>query len=203
MREANRIHRWGQIKPTLYVVAGPNGCGKSSFTQSRLRHLQVVDPDAIARRIDPKGPRSAAVAAGREAIRVQRAAVVARDTFAVETTLSGVGVFHLMAQAKTEGYKLELHFVCVNSVDEALNRIASRVAKGGHDVPEEDVRRRFGRALANLAPAIALSDESRLYDNSDLDEPYRIVAVLTDTERWFATHVPSWVPVHHHNGEHP
>ena len=96
--------------------------------------------------------------------------------------------------AKAEGYRLELYFVCVDSVDKALDRISSRVAKGGHDVVAEDVRRRFVRSQENLAAAIALADESRLYDNTDMDDPYRNVAVLTDAERWFVEHPPAWVP---------
>ena len=117
-----------------------------------------------------------------------------RDTFVVETTLSGRRVLRFMEHAKAEGYRLELHFVCVDSIEKALDRISSRVAEGGHDVGTEDVRRRFVRAQENLSAAIALSDESRLYDNTDMDEPYRIVAVLTDAESWFVEHPPAWLP---------
>lgn len=122
----------------------------------------------------------------------QRAAVAARETFVVETTLSGSGFLRLMAQAKAEGYRLELHFICVDTVYRALDRIASRVEQGGHDVAAEDVRRRFVRSQANLSSAIAQADESRLYDNSNVDEPYRRVAVLTDAEHWFAEDPPRW-----------
>lgn len=123
----------------------------------------------------------------------QRAAIAAGETFVVETTLSGGSALRLMALAKAEGYRLELHFVCVNSADEALDRVASRVAQGGHDVAEEDVRRRFERAQQNLVTAIEVSDESRLYDNASGDEPYRSVAVLTATDCWFAAEPPQWV----------
>lgn len=183
----------GQTKPTLYVVAGPNGCGKSTFTQDQLRGLQVIDPDAMTHRTAPRASLDAAVAAGRKAIQEQRTAIAAGRTFAIETTLSGHRVLRLMSEAKAKGYRLELHFICVDSVDGALDRIASRVAQGGHDVAVEDVRRRFDRAQANLVAAIAASDESRLYDNTNVDEPYRSVAVLTGTERWFAADPPEWV----------
>ena len=182
----------GEIEPTFYVVAGPNGCGKSTFIRNRFRDLRVIDPDAIARRIDPNAPEDAATLAGREAVLERRAAVAAGESFVVETTLSGRSVLRLMTQAKAEGFRVELHFVCVDSADESLDRVASRVAQGGHDVASEDVRRRFVRAQANLADAIAVSDESRLYDNASVDEPYRTVAVLTAADRWFAADLPKW-----------
>ena len=158
-----------------------------------ISRLAVIDPDAIARRIAPDTPTDAAVAAGRAAIHEQRTAIVARESFVIETTLSGSSVLRLMTEVKEEGYRLELYFVCVDSTDEALRRIASRVVRGGHDVPAEDVRRRFVRAQENLGAAIAAADESRLYDNANVDEPFRNVAVLTGTRRLFEAELPRWV----------
>ena len=152
----------------------------------------MIDPDAIARRIDPNAPEDAAILAGREAILERQAAVAASESFVVETTLSGRSVLRLMTQASAGGFRVELHFVCVDSADESLDRVASRVVQVGHDVASEDVRRRFVRAQANLATAIAASDESRLYDNAGVDEPYRTVAVLTAGDRWFAAGLPKW-----------
>lgn len=83
--------------------------------------------------------------------------------------------------------------MCVDLVEEALDRIASRVAQGGHAVAPEDVRRRFVRSQANLSAAIETADESNLYDNANVDEPYRMVAVLTGAERWLAADPPQWM----------
>ena len=80
-----------------------------------------------------------------------------------------------MKKAKAAGYRVELHFISVASVEVALARISSRVDQGGHDVPEADVRRRFHRAEANLPEAIELSDEARRYDNTVIEQPYREV----------------------------
>ena len=80
-------------RPVLHVVAGPNGSGKSTLTAGgALGAGRIIDPDAIARRIDPERPEAAAVAAGREAIRQQSDAIAARESFTVETTLSGVSL---------------------------------------------------------------------------------------------------------------
>lgn len=179
--------------PTLHVVAGPNGSGKSTLTRSaRFGDARVADPDATARRIAPDDPGRAAGAAGRAAIRERRAAIANGETLVVETTLSGHGVLRLMDDARAAGYRVEPHYVSVDSVEHALKRIANRVALGGQDVPEGDVRRRFRRSHTNLPAAIARADESRLYDNDRLDAPYREVAILTRGARWFVEHPPGW-----------
>ena len=182
------------IRPILHVVAGPNGSGKSTLTRSgRFGGARIVDPDAIARRMAPDAPEGAAGAAGREAIRERRGAIADRETLVVETTLSGHGALRLMDNARAAGYRVVLHYVSVDSVEQTLDRISCRVALGGHDVPEDDVRRRFDRSRANLPAAIMRADESRLYDNTNLDDPYREVAVLTRDARTFAENPPSWV----------
>ena len=175
--------------PTLFVVAGPNGCGKSTLTRTKwFAGVEVIDPDAIARSMAPGAPAQAA----REALRQRRTALHAGRTHLVETTLAGSGVLRLMEAAQTAGYRIELHYVCVNSPDQALYRIRNRVALGGHDVPEPDVRRRFARSLAHLPAAIARSAEARLYDNTDSERPHREVAILLGANRWTAERLPGW-----------
>ncbi len=180
--------------PTLHIVAGPNGSGKSTLTRSRrFGGAHVIDPDAIARRIAPGDLESATLSAGREAARERRVMLAGRRTLVVETTLAGKSMLRVMEQARAAGYRVELHYVSVNSVAEALDRIASRVVQGGHDVPELDVRRRFARSLANLPAAIACSDIARLYDNASTEEPHREVAILAPGSRWIAENPPGWV----------
>ena len=180
--------------PTLYIVAGPNGSGKSTLTRSRrFGGVELIDPDAIARRISLVNPEEAVRTARREAVRTRRAAVADGRTVLVETTLAGKTMLLVMDQAHSSGYKIELHYVCVSTVAQALDRIANRVALGGQGVPEEDVRRRFDRSLANLPTAIALSDETWIYDNASPDDPYREVAILTQGSRWIAGDPPAWL----------
>lgn len=175
--------------PTLYIVAGPNGSGKSTLTRTTwFTGVEVVDPDAIAR--DATAGNSGQAA--REALRRRRAALAAGRSLVVETTLSGSGVLRLMDAARGAGYRNALHFVCVDGPDQALDRIRNRVAFGGHDVPESDVRRRFARSLANLPAAIARADQACLYDNSDSDLPHREVAILGADRRWVARDAPEW-----------
>ena len=175
--------------PTLFVVAGPNGCGKSTLTRTAwFGGVEVIDPDAIARNVETGSPGQA----GREALRRRRAAVGAGRPLVVETTLAGHGVLRLMKAARKVGYRIELHYVSVDSPDRALDRIRTRVAQGGHDVPEADARRRFARSLANLPAAIEGSDEARLYDNTDPDQPHREVAIFRGGTWWTAEPLPGW-----------
>ena len=175
--------------PTLVVVAGPNGCGKSTLTRTKWFHgVEVIDPDAIAR----GAVRGTLAEAGREAVRRRRAALEARRTLLVETTLAGNSVLRLMEGARTTGYWIELHYISLDSPAQALDRVRTRVAQGGHNVPEPDVRRRFARSLANLPAAITRADEAHLYDNSDPDLPHREVAILTADEWWTAEILPDW-----------
>ncbi len=169
------------------VVAGPNGCGKSTLTRTTwLSGLDIIDPDAIARRMSDNPGQAA-----REALR-RRAALRAGRTHLVETTLAGSGVLRHMDEARADGDRIELHYVSVDSPDLALDRIRTRVASGGHDVPEQDALRRFSRSRANLPAAIARAHETRLYDNTNPDRPHREVAVFKRAAWWTAERLPGW-----------
>ena len=175
--------------PTLFVVAGPNGCGKSTLTRTTwFGRVEVIDPDAIARDVATGSPARAA----REALQRRRAALGAGRTLVLETTLAGQGVLRLMKAARRAGYRIELHYVSVASPDRALDRIRNRVALGGHDVPESDARRRFARSLANLPAAIEGSDRVCLYDNDDPGRPHRAVAILRGGTWRTAEPLPGW-----------
>ena len=175
--------------PTLHVVAGPNGCGKSTLTRTTwFRGVEVVDPDMLTRDMTAGYPAWAA----REALQRRQAALAAGRTLALETTLAGAGVLRFMEVARQAGHWIVLHFISVNSAEQALLRIRNRVALGGHDVPEADVRRRFARSHANLPVAIMRADEAVLYDNTDPAVPHREVALLREGAWWSGERLPIW-----------
>ena len=174
---------------TLHVVAGPNGCGKSTLTRiSGFGGVEAIDPDVIARDFGSGNSGRAA----REALRRRRDALAAGRSHLVETTLAGSGILRHMEAARRAGYRIVLHYVAVASPGQALDRIRSRVALGGHGVPEVDVRRRFFRSHANLPAAMVLADLNLLYDNTDPDQPHREVAILGEGSSWIAETVPGW-----------
>ncbi|MBE9020005.1 zeta toxin family protein, partial [Chroococcidiopsidales cyanobacterium LEGE 13417] len=145
-----------ELKPTLTIVAGPNGSGKSTYTRAIRESLgvPVIDPDWEARLVRPDAPQAAAVEGGKQAIKRARAYLVNNQSFAAETTLAGKTYLRMMAEAKQNGWLINLIYVGVASVETSIDRVAQRVAQGGHNVPEEDIRRRYTRSLANLPIAI-------------------------------------------------
>lgn len=179
------------VPPVLTIVAGPNGAGKSTLTTSGvLDDVPVIDPDAIARALSPDNPAAAATRAGKRALDQRRDLLDAGKSFAVETTLSGNSALALMEEARAHGFRVELKYIGLQDHDLAKARVAARAAGGGHDVPHEDIERRFSRSLENLPDAIFRADVSEIYDNSG-QLPMRRVAELSP-ERFTFENAPAW-----------
>lgn len=180
--------------PTLTVIAGPNGSGKSTLTQS-LRFEgrdRLLDPDAIARDLNPSDPPAAAVAAGREILKRTANYLNRRVSFAVETTLSGRRSVDLIHKAKSCGYEVHLLFIGLDTPERCITRIMNRAAQGGHFIPDADVRRRYGRSVANAAQALQSADIAKFYDNSGAGARLVLVA-NAGIVVWQAEPLPGWV----------
>ncbi len=119
------------------------------------------------------------IAAGKKVLRLTKEHLEQRDSFAVETTLSGKNYLQMMRYARDidRGFEVVLIYIGTESVEINLARIAKRVLGGGHNVPEMDVRRRYLRSLQNLPAATAIADRVLLFDNSD-DLGYQPVGLL-------------------------
>jgi predicted ABC-type ATPase len=156
--------------PILTVVAGPNGSGKSTLTRvarEAFQDIPILDPDAIAKKLqNTSATGGSAIDAGREVLERAADFMRCRQSFLVETTLSGNTYLRMMREAKALGYQTSLFFVGTTDIEINLKRVAERVSKGGHDVPEEDQRRRYPRSMANMRTAFELADEAVLWDNS-------------------------------------
>jgi len=159
-----------QPTPAFWLIAGPNGVGKTTFAFKRLKavsgSIRFVNLDEIARGLSPLEPRAAERDAARLALLRARQSIAARETFSMETTLSGAAHLMLAREAKSAGMAVNLMYFSVRDPAICLERIARRVAEGGHDVPRELVIRRFGRSLDRLAAMIPLSDLWRIYEAS-------------------------------------
>jgi predicted ABC-type ATPase len=162
--------------PVLHVIAGPNGAGKTTFYVRILEpatHLEFVNADLIA------------------AERAQR--IGARRSFATETVFSHESKVALLRDAEQAGYRVSLHIVAIPE-DLAVARVADRVTHGGHHVPEDKVRARFGRLWGHLRDAIELVDDAQVYDNSTAAEPFRLVASFLNGQAVSTARWQHWAP---------
>jgi len=136
----------------LYLIAGANGSGKSTIARVLLptEGVRFVNPDDIARELNPDAPEHAKIAAGREALHRIDEFFDDGESFAIETTLSGIVHVKTLRRAKELGYGTTLIYVFVDSAEICIARIAARVRNGGHYIPDADVRRRYGRSKRNF-----------------------------------------------------
>jgi len=154
----------------IFIIAGPNGAGKTTFAREFLPDeagcLQFVNADLIAAGLSPFAPESAALQAGRLMLTQIADHVSHGRSFALETTLSGLGYARQIPQWRALGYAVSLHFLALPNADVAVKRVAQRVRQGGHDIPEDVIRRRFTAGQANLARYCDLVDDWDIFDNS-------------------------------------
>jgi predicted ABC-type ATPase len=176
----------------LTLVAGPNGAGKSTFTAMNNLRGSLIDPDAIARRLNPSRPEMAAVAASREALRLAEQYIREQRDFVQETTLSGQFANSLIDRALAAGFEIDVRYIGVESSLDSKQRVAMRVLLRGHDVPATDIERRFQRSLEILPTILAKANRATVYDNSRR-APYRELAKLQLGRMiWCAPRIPLW-----------
>ena len=155
-------------KPVCHVVAGPNGSGKSTFA---LRYLpdfadsvEYVNPDLMAQGMSPTDIRLSAIKAGKFTLERIAQLISERASFAFETTLSGRGHLRLLSKAKAAGYQIAIYYLWMPEPAALPLRIGHRVLAGGHDVPTDDVMRRYARSRANVKEYAALADTLLVFD---------------------------------------
>ena len=157
--------------PAIYLIAGCNGAGKTTFAgeflPKEVKCLRFFNADEIARGLSPLDPGAGAVQAGRLLLQQIEQSLRRRETFALESTLSGLAYVRLLRQAKRRDYSVILFYLWLPDSSMAIRRVRERVRKGGHDVPADDIRRRFRRSLANLNRYyLPLADAWAIFDNS-------------------------------------
>lgn len=163
--------------PRLYVIAGVNGAGKSSIAGSTFRALgsDYFNPDEAARRFMAVNPalsqKAANSAAWRQGVRLLGRAIGERFDFAFETTLGGTTITHLLAQAAGQGSEVHIWYVGLSSPELHLERVRARVSRGGHDIPEADIRRRYEHSRLNLIALLPHLTALRIHDNSEEADP--------------------------------
>jgi predicted ABC-type ATPase len=164
---------------SIYVLAGTNGAGKSSIGGALLRAegVQVYNPDEAARRLRAANPGLSAgeanALAWQQGVSLLQRAISEYGDFAFETTLGGETITRLLEAAIAAGLELHVWYAGLASVEQHVQRVKARVARGGHDIPEDVIRRRHVTSRLNLIRLLPRLSTLRLYDNSAEGDPTR------------------------------
>ncbi len=159
------------MRPKVYIIAGPNSAGKTTFAREFLPNYadcrNFINADLIAAGMSPFSPETAAFRAGR--VMLGEIDLYSRQgvDFGFETTLSGHAHLNLIRRLKGRGYEVHFFYLWVPSIEFALSRVRERVLKGGHDVPETVILRRFERSIRNFMRQYRrLGDSWTLFNNT-------------------------------------
>ena len=163
----------------LYIIAGCNGAGKTTASYTILPDIldckEFVNADEIARGLSPFQPDNAGIQAGKLMLNRIKKLIESDDNFAFETTLATKSYVNLVASAKQKGFQVTLLFFWLHSPELAVSRVKTRVKEGGHNIPEDVIRRRYKNGLKNFFKLyMPVTDNWMFIDNSG--ENYEIIA---------------------------
>jgi predicted ABC-type ATPase len=171
-----------QPPPTIYVIGGPNGAGKTTFAWEFLpsaRVIEFLNADLLAAGLSPFEPGAMTIKSGRLLLTRWKELVKLRREFAFESTLSGKTYVCMLRQAKAAGFKICLCYLWLPTVNISLHRVRQRVRKGGHDILEADLRRRFLPSLENFFKLyLPLADQTLLFNGAG--NPPQLIAKWQD-----------------------
>ncbi|MCK5098702.1 MAG: zeta toxin family protein [Desulfobacteraceae bacterium] len=164
----------------LWILAGGNGAGKSTFYNFYLAQygINFVNADLIAKEIDFENPELSSYRAATLAAKIREDLINQGVSFCFETVFSHESKIDFIANAKAHGYEITLIYIHLNNSELNEARVHQRVSEGGHNVPSEKIYSRIPRTMKHIETALSLVDETRLLDNSFQDDPFRQVAVL-------------------------
>lgn len=156
----------------LYIISGCNGAGKTTASYTVLPEVldcrEFVNADEIARGLSPFNSESVAIEAGRLMLSRIEELLERDESFSIETTLATKSYINLVRRAQAQGYNVRVLFFWLNSPELALQRVAERVEKGGHNIPADIIRRRYVAGIRNLFRLFMREvDYWEIYDNSE------------------------------------
>lgn len=156
----------------LYIISGCNGAGKTTASYTVLPEVldcrEFVNADEIARGLSPFNPESVAIEAGRLMLGRIEELLERDESFSIETTLATKSYINLVRRAQAKGYNVRVLFFWLRTPDLAVQRVSERVAKGGHNIPTDVIRRRYVAGISNLFRLFMREvDYWEIYDNSE------------------------------------
>lgn len=164
--------------PICWIIAGPNGAGKTTFALQYLPTVancrNFVNADLIAAGLSPLSPETELLAASRLFLKEIENRIQAKQDFAFETTLSGRSYLKLIKRLQTEGWRVKLIYLALPNVEMSRQRVAERVVHGGHNVPLQDIERRFSRSLRNLLTEFSIAADRTQCFMNDGESPQLI-----------------------------
>lgn len=179
----------------LWLLAGGNGAGKTTFYRLQLEPLGMpfVNADVLAKQLHPDQPEQHSYEAARIAEAIRLRLLQDGRTFCFETFFSHPSKIDFVANAKALGYEIVLVFIHLEQTQLNLARVAQRMSEGGHAVPDEKVKARIPRVLQLIKQVLPLCDQASILDNSRADNPFQQIAVIRNgcLELKQAT-VPEW-----------
>ncbi|MHC9544770.1 MAG: zeta toxin family protein [Vulcanimicrobiota bacterium] len=177
------------LRPIIIAIAGPNGAGKSTFFHAHMAFagIRFIEPDALAGELGTD-----AYTAAKMADALRRGFMRARESFAFETVFSDPAGDKLafLKEAVKAGYTVVLCFIGIADPDLSETRVAMRVSQGGQDVPTEKIYSCFPRTMANLKAAISELPIVYVFDNSDLQRPFRKISVFKQGRQVYTDAAP-------------
>jgi predicted ABC-type ATPase len=175
------------------LLAGVNGAGKSTLFSliSSIGNIEKVNLDDTVRKLGDWRDVKAVTQAGKIVIKQINDCFSKGVSFSQETTLCGKNIIKNIQRAKKLGYYVEIHYVGLNSADIAKLRVKSRVAKGGHGIPDADIERRYNESMANIKTVFSLCDMVVFYDNTKEFSRFAVfknrkcVDILKELPEWY------------------
>jgi len=178
----------------MWLLAGGNGAGKSTFYHTQLEPLgfPFVNADIIAKELYPDSPEQHSYDAAILAEQIRKDLLEQGSSFCFETVFSHHSKIDFVAQAKTSGYEIVLVFIHLDDISLNLSRINQRISEGGHSVPAEKVETRIPRTLENIRKVIPLCDSVYILDNSRSDNPFKKLVTISNGKIKKESALPSW-----------
>lgn len=180
----------------LWLLAGGNGVGKSTFYRTQLAPLGMpfVNADLIARELHPDAPERFSYEGAKLAEQMRFRLLQEGRSFCFETVFSHPSKIDFVAQAKAIGYQVVLVFIHLDNTCLNKARVSQRVSEGGHNVPGEKIESRIPRLLKNIKVVIPLCDHVRILDNSRADNPFQqLVSIRSGVIEKQCANLPDWL----------